>query len=231
MALIDVVDLQFSWPRAAQPTLHIAEFALHAAEKMFLHGPSGCGKSTLLSLLAGIHLPQRGAVRVLGQDLAALSGPRRDRFRADHVGYVFQQFNLLPYLSVLDNVLLPCRFSKRRQQRAGRPAHAAQELLARLDLHGQLKQPVSALSVGQQQRVALARALIGAPEILIADEPTSALDAERCASFLQLLFECAAEAHTAVLLVSHDQQLAAQFDRSVSLAKLNRAASRELSHV
>jgi len=226
MALIDVVDLHFTWPRAAQPTLHLAEFALHAAEKVFLHGPSGCGKSTLLSLLTGIHLPQHGRVCVLGQDLSALSGPERDRLRADHIGYVFQQFNLLPYLSVLDNVLLPCRFSKLRRQRAGQPRQAAQELLARLDLQRQLQQPVHMLSVGQQQRVALARALIGAPEVLIADEPTSSLDAERRASFLQLLFECAAEAHTAVLLVSHDQQLAGQFDRSVSLASLNHAARR-----
>lgn len=228
--LIHLEALQFTWPGAAHPTLDIPEFKLAKAERLFLHGPSGSGKSTLLSLLTGIHLPQSGRIQILGQNLAQLSGPKRDRFRADHLGYVFQQFNLLPYLSVLDNVLLPCQFSSLRRQRAGDARAQALHLLTRLDLHRHLHQPVSALSVGQQQRVALARALIGAPEILIADEPTSALDAERRGAFIDLLFECAEEHQTAVLLVSHDPQLAAQFDRSVSLTEINRAAQ-EAGHV
>ncbi len=221
--LIELADVQFTWPRAAQPTLDIPAFTLGKAERLFLHGASGSGKSTLLSILTGIHTPQRGRVTMLGQEIVKLTGAQRDRFRADHLGYVFQQFNLLSYLSVLDNVLLPCQFSKIRRQRAGNPKQQALHLLDRLDLTAQLHQPVNALSVGQQQRVALARALIGAPEILIADEPTSALDTERRAAFIQLLFECADEHQTAVLLVSHDPQLAAQFDRSVDLARINRA--------
>lgn len=228
--LIHLEDLQFTWPGAAHPTLDISEFKLAKAERLFLHGPSGSGKSTLLSLLTGIHLPQSGRIQILGQNLTQLSGPKRDRFRADHLGYVFQQFNLLPYLSVLDNVLLPCQFSSLRRQRAGNASAEALHLLTRLDLHRHLHRPVSALSVGQQQRVALARALIGAPEILIADEPTSALDAERRGAFIDLLFECAEEHQTAVLLVSHDPQLAAQFDRSVSLTTINRAVQ-EAGHV
>ncbi|STQ91356.1 ABC transporter ATP-binding protein [Iodobacter fluviatilis] len=219
--MIQIENLQFSWPGSARPTLSIPEFKLAKAEHLFLHGPSGSGKSTLLSLLTGIHLPQSGRIKILGQDLSRLSGPGRDRFRADHLGYVFQQFNLLPYLSVLDNVLLPCQFSKLRRQRTGEPKAQALHLLERLDLHTHLHQSVSALSVGQQQRVALARALIGAPEILIADEPTSALDAERRGAFIELLFECAKEHQTAILLVSHDPQLAMHFDRSVSLPAIN----------
>jgi putative ABC transport system ATP-binding protein len=224
--VIQIENLQFTWPGSSRPTLEIPEFKLAKAERLFLHGPSGSGKSTLLSLLTGIHLPQSGKIHILGQDLALLSDPRRDRFRADHLGYVFQQFNLLPYLSVLDNVLLPCQFSKLRQQRTGNGGAKAQalHLLERLDLHTHLHQAVGALSVGQQQRVALARALIGAPEILIADEPTSALDAERRGSFIELLFECAEEHQTAILLVSHDPQLAVHFDRSLSLPTINRAA-------
>ena len=222
--LIELVDLKFSWPRAKQPTLDIPAFSLAKGERLFLHGPSGSGKSTLLSLLTGIHTPQAGRVTILGQDLAQLSSLQRDRFRADHLGYVFQQFNLLTYLSVLDNVLLPCQFSKIRRQRAGNPRAQALHLLDRLDLTSQLHQAVDSLSVGQQQRVALARALIGAPEILIADEPTSALDFERRSAFIKLLFECADEHQTAVLLVSHDPQLAEQFERSVSLNEINRAA-------
>jgi putative ABC transport system ATP-binding protein len=224
--VIQIENLQFTWPGSSRPTLEIPEFKLAKSEHLFLHGPSGSGKSTLLSLLTGIHLPQSGQIKILGQDLAQLSGSRRDRFRADHLGYVFQQFNLLPYLSVLDNVLLPCQFSKLRQQRTGNGGAKAQalHLLERLDLHTHLHQAVSALSVGQQQRVALARALIGAPEILIADEPTSALDAERRGAFIELLFECAKEHQTAILLVSHDPQLAVHFDRSLSLPTINRAA-------
>ncbi len=222
--LIDINDLQFTWPGNPRPTLDIPSFSLTQGERLFLHGPSGSGKSTLLSLLTGIHLAQSGSIRILGQNLAQLSGTKRDRFRADHLGYVFQQFNLLSYLSVLDNVLLPCQFSQLRTQRAGNPKMQALHLLDRLDLHRHLHQPVNALSVGQQQRVALARALIGAPEILIADEPTSALDAERRGAFIELLFECAAEHGTAILLVSHDPQLATQFDRSVNLPTLNHAA-------
>ncbi|WP_228028205.1 ABC transporter ATP-binding protein [Chitinibacter fontanus] len=232
--LIELSNLQFSWRGATRPTLDIPAFSLAAGEHLFLHGPSGSGKSTLLSLLTGIHLPQQGEIRILGQNLATLSGPARDHFRADHLGYVFQQFNLLSYLSVLDNVLLSCQFSKIRHQRAcafsGTAKAQALHLLERLDLTSFLDRPVSALSVGQQQRVALARALIGAPEILIADEPTSALDAERRGAFIDLLFECATEHNTAVLMVSHDPQLAAAFDRSVSLASLNRNST-ESEHV
>ncbi|HSM23175.1 MAG TPA: ATP-binding cassette domain-containing protein, partial [Rubrivivax sp.] len=149
---------------------------------------------------------------------------RRDAFRADHVGYVFQQFNLLPYLSVLDNVRLPCRFSRRRAARA--PADAAEHLLARVGLAEALwRRPAAQLSVGQQQRVAAARALIGAPELVIADEPTSALDTDLREAFMDLLLEACAGAGSTLVFVSHDDRLAARFDRRLELPAINRVAA------
>ncbi|OYW96557.1 MAG: methionine ABC transporter ATP-binding protein, partial [Pseudomonadales bacterium 32-61-5] len=174
------------------------------------------------------HKAQRGSVRLLGQELGTLSAGARDRFRVDHSGYIFQQFNLLPFLSVRENVSLPCRFSRLRSKRAcqrhGSVSHAATQLLEHLGLAASLhERRADTLSIGQQQRVAAARALIGQPELVIADEPTSALDADSREAFLQLLFaECRA-AGSSLLFVSHDQSLAPLFDRSLSLAELNRA--------
>ncbi len=227
--MIALIDLVFRWPRQASPCLDIQNFALATGERVFLHGPSGSGKSTLLGVLGGVALPERGRVELLGQDIAALAGHRRDAFRADHIGFIFQQFNLLPWLSARDNVLLPCTFSKRRHQRAngaGNPAAEAVRLLERLDLAASLwDKPAAELSVGQQQRVAAARALIGKPEILIADEPTSALDAPRQQAFIDLLLTEATAVGATLLFVSHDQRLATHFDRVLSLADINRAAA------
>lgn len=216
--------LRFDWDAA--PCLDIPAFDLAAGEQVFLHGPSGSGKSTLLNLLAGVLVPRAGEVTVLGTALSTLPGAARDRFRADHLGLVFQQFNLIPYLSVLENVLLPCRFSARRRARAGDPKQAAARLLGHLDLDPALwHRRADALSVGQQQRVAAARALIGAPELIIADEPTSALDADRQDAFLDLLTrECAANG-AALIFVSHDKRLAARFSRTVALTDINRAGA------
>jgi len=206
--------------------LAIEELQVVAGEAVFLYGPSGCGKSTLLGLLAGVLLGSQGAVGVLGRDWAALPAGRRDAFRADHVGFIFQQFNLLPYLSVRDNVLLPCRFSAARAQRAGPPVAAAEGLLAQVGLPPRLwTRPAAELSVGQQQRVAAARALIGAPELVIADEPTSALDAALRDSFMDLLLGACRAAGSTLIFVSHDELLAARFDRRLSLPDINRAAA------
>ncbi len=230
--VIALRDLVFRWPGQDAPCLDIGDLRVEAGEQVFVHGPSGSGKSTLLNLLAGVLVPDTGELRALGIDLPRLSAAARDRFRVDHVGLIFQQFNLIPYLSVLDNVLLPCRFSPRRRQRAsadgGDARTAAAALLSHLDLAENLWQrPATALSVGQQQRVAAARALIGRPEIVIADEPTSALDAARQAAFLDLLrCECAA-ADAALLFVSHDQRLAGAFPRQLAMADINRATGAE----
>jgi putative ABC transport system ATP-binding protein len=195
-----------------------------AGERVFLHGPSGSGKSTLLAILGGVAVPERGRVHLLGQDIVTFSGHDRDVFRADHIGFIFQQFNLLPWLSARDNVLLPCAFSPYRRNRADDPAAETARLLQRLDLAPDLwNSPAAELSVGQQQRVAAARALIGKPEILIADEPTSALDAPRQQIFIDLLLAETSAVGACLLFVSHDERLAVRFDRVLSLAEVNHA--------
>ncbi|WP_298184476.1 ATP-binding cassette domain-containing protein [uncultured Pseudomonas sp.] len=226
-ALIHLSNLGFAWP--GQPELlDIAAFSLQRGESLFLKGPSGSGKTTLLGLLGGVQLPNRGSIQLLDQELSKLSAGARDRFRVDHTGYIFQQFNLLPFLSVRENVELPCHFStlrtRRAVQRHGSVAKATSTLLAHLGLQPELLQRRAGdLSIGQQQRVAAARALIGQPELVIADEPTSALDADAREAFLELLFAECREAGSSLLFVSHDQSLARLFDRSLSLAELNRA--------
>jgi putative ABC transport system ATP-binding protein len=219
-------QLAFRWRGngAFRPTaddafcLTVDDIALGAGSSLFLHGPSGSGKSTLLNLIGGVLLPERGTIDLLGQDMCRLAPGQRDAFRADHMGFIFQQFNLVPYLSALDNVLLPCRFSARRAARAGDARAAAHRLCAALDLDpALLARNAAALSVGQQQRVAAARALIGQPEILIADEPTSALDADRQTRFVELLLAEARQTRSAVVFVSHDLRLAQYFDTRLPL--------------
>ena len=224
--MLSLDEVRYAWPGAGGDCLDIPALRIAHGRTVFLHGPSGCGKSTLLGLLAGVLIARSGRVELLGQDWAQLPAGRRDARRVDHVGIVFQQFNLLPYLSVLDNVLLPCRFSKLRAARcAGTPTGAAHALLQRVGLPGVLwTRRADALSVGQQQRVAAARALIGAPELVIADEPTSALDAARRDDFMALLMDACAAAGSTLVFVSHDERLAAHFDEKLSLPALNRAA-------
>ena len=214
--------------RAGEPVLDIAELTVAAGEKLFVEGPSGSGKSTLLGLLGGILTPSAGTVEVRGETVSAMSAAARDLFRAEHVGFVFQMFNLLPYLSVVENVALPCRFSTARAETArqggGSIAAEARRLLQRLGLGGDLlERQATSLSIGQQQRVAAARALIGRPALLVADEPTAALDAANRQRFAHLLMEECDAAGSAVVFVSHDPALAASFDRAVSLPEINRA--------
>lgn len=220
-------QLTFRWQKKLPVCLDIPSLRISVGERIFLHGPSGSGKSTLLGLLGGVLLPESGNIHLLGTDIIALHGRARDRFRADHIGFLFQQFNLVPYLSVLDNVLLPCNFSAYRRDRAQVGADnvndVAKKILAQLDLAESLwKRKASELSVGQQQRVAMARALIGQPEILIADEPTSALDAERQIAFLDLLLDACEKTSATLLFVSHDRRLASEFTREISLLDINR---------
>jgi putative ABC transport system ATP-binding protein len=230
-AAVQIRDLVFRWQRGGPVVLALEELTIRAGERVFIEGPSGSGKSTLLSLLAGIAVPQQGEIQVLGEPLEQRSGVQRDHFRAHHIGYLFQMFNLIPYLSMVENVLLPCRFSRRRRERAlQRSASLAQEatrLLAHLDLAEAelLARPVTSLSVGQQQRVAAARALMGSPELLIADEPTSSLDADRREAFLRLLFDECRESRSTLVFVSHDASLEGLFERTIRLGEINRAES------
>ncbi len=229
-AALEVRDLRYRWTPGGPRILDIETLSIARGERIFIQGPSGSGKSTLLSLLGGVATPEpgAGAIRLLGQPLHTLRHARRDALRADHVGFIFQLFNLIPYLDALANVTLPCRFSRVRRQRAqamGGVDAEARRLLDHLGLSDpalQRRLP-GALSVGQQQRAAAARALLGAPEIVIADEPTSALDADLKEVFLRLLLaECDARG-TTLVFVSHDGTFAHLFDRTVDLTALNRA--------
>ena len=225
--IIEIRDLVFTWRGQRSPCLDIPHLDVAAGERIFIHGPSGSGKSTLLGLLGGVLVPQRGTIKVLGAELERMPAAARDRFRSDHVGFVFQLFNLVPYLPVIENVVLPCRFSTRRKQQAlaaGQSVRAeAMRLLSHLDIDSTLlERPVTELSVGQQQRVAAARALLGRPEIVVADEPTSALDADRQAAFLKLLLQECSDAGATLLFVSHDRRLAGEFSREIALPSINR---------
>ena len=226
---IAIDGLRFRWRPDRPWVLDIPAFALAAGERLFLAGPSGSGKSTLLALIAGIHRANEGRIAVLGADLTSLSGSARDRLRADRLGVIFQMFNLLPYLSVLENAALPCRFSAARRARAIAAAGSVQAEARRLLAHLGLDDPslerraAAELSVGQQQRVAAARALIGRPDLIVADEPTSALDADRRLDFVELLRRECASAGAALLFVSHDRSLAGHFDRVAELPALNAA--------
>ncbi len=221
-------EVRFAWPGRQAFAFVIDNFNLLAGERVLLIGPSGSGKSTFLSLLCGILTPQAGRIEVLGTDFSTLSGAARDGFRAEHLGIIFQMFNLLPYGSAIDNILLPLAFARTRRQRATRDGNAqatALRLMQRLGLDERLgRQAAATLSVGQQQRVAAARALIGAPEIIVADEPTSSLDRDRQSAFLDVLFEQIADAGATLIMVSHDESLGPRFDRVIRLGEIAREA-------
>ncbi|SNS93343.1 ABC transporter ATP-binding protein [Tropicimonas sediminicola] len=219
---IDLRDLRFAWGGRRPFSLAVERFELRRGEAVFLQGESGGGKTTLLSLICGINRPAAGHVRVDGTDLGALRGGARDRFRAERIGVIFQMFNLLPYASPLDNILLPLHFAPERRARCGAPREAALHLTDTLGLPRELIEHGTAadLSVGQQQRVAVARALIGQPPLIVADEPTSALDAGAQAAFVDLLFDQVRAAGASLLMVSHDDRLSGHFDRAVRLEEI-----------
>ncbi|HYW30692.1 MAG TPA: ABC transporter ATP-binding protein [Gemmatimonas sp.] len=222
---VELSGVRFAY-RTGPDVLAIDSLTIPRGETVFLHGPSGSGKTTLLGLLAGVLQASQGSVKVLGTDFSVLGSGARDAFRARHLGYVFQMFNLIPYLSVRENILLPVRLEPQRLARLGAmsPDAAAADMAAQLDIGTLLDRAVAELSVGQQQRVAAARALIGSPEVVIADEPTSALDSDRRERFLELLFACCRRANATLVFVSHDQSLRPLFSRAVSLPEINAAA-------
>ncbi len=229
MSLISIKDLQFSWPGAEKPTLDISDLQIRQGESVFLQGSSGSGKSTLLSLLAGTLTATSGSVRILDTDLATLSARKRDRFRAEHVGIVFQQFNLIPFLTVAGNLKLASRFASTPRRDIESRAVSILESL-RLD-PALMQRRSDRLSVGQQQRVAIARAIINEPEIVLADEPTSALDADARDHFMRLLVSIREKTGCTMLFASHDSDLAEFFETRLVLSDINQAQESEVSHV
>lgn len=225
--ILSVHGLRHRWTPEGPDVLNIENFAVQAGESVLMYGPSGCGKSTFLSAMAGVLTPHAGRIEVAGRAWQDMRGSQRDAWRADQIGYIFQQFNLLPYLSVIENVILPCRLSRLRRDRAQQAGGAegvrgaAQQCLRQLGLdEGMWQRPATALSVGQQQRVAAARALIGAPALIIADEPTSALDDAWRDAFINQTLQACRDAGSALVVVSHDKDLLPLFDRSHAMAGL-----------
>ena len=211
----------FRWPGRSSFSLSLADLTVSYGEKLLLLGASGTGKSTLLSVISGTLLPDQGSVEIAKTEITNLSASARDRFRAEQLGVIFQQFNLLPFGSVADNILLPLRFAPIRRNRVKDAKSEVARLCTALGLPVDIgREKASSLSVGQQQRVAVARALIGHPPLIIADEPTSALDINSQDAFLDLLFTQAQTQGTSVVMVSHDERLGPRFDRILHMEEI-----------
>lgn len=219
--IIELRDVRFAYAEDKhQPILNIPHWQVAEAESIFVYGPSGSGKSTLLNILSGVLVPNAGSVSVLGERLDQMSARKRDHFRANQVGYVFQRFNLIPYLSSTDNIKL-AQYMAGKQDNTDSTEHA-ESLLTELNIESQeWGKPVSKLSTGQQQRVAIARALVNKPKILIADEPTSSLDQANRDAFIALLMERAKRDNFTLLFVTHDLSLKNHFQRVESITDIN----------
>ena len=217
MNALELRQIEFAWPNQTKPLFVIPELSLQQGQTLFIGGPSGSGKSSLLSLIAGIQLPRKGSCQVLGTSLKQLSASERDRFRGEHLGLIFQQFNLLPFLTVEENIELPSKLFASRLQKStqlfGSVKRHIDTLCTELHLQPSLRRrQARLLSVGEQQRVAAARALLGCPALIVADEPTSALDEDNKLDFLNLLLSTASAQNTSVVTVSHDMRIASKFD-------------------
>ena len=223
--IIEIRNLSFSYNEKSNAVFSDFNLSVEKGETLFIFGPSGSGKSTFLELISGVLNCQAGQISILGKSVEKMSASARDQFRADHIGYVFQSFNLIPYLTVFENIEMSLLFSAKRKEKLKRTVSEEIKFLAgRLGIENLLGRKATALSVGQQQRVAVARALLGAPEILLADEPTSALDFDHRGKFIKLLFEVAKEMGTTVLFVSHDRSLDNLFGRKLPLISKSRGS-------
>lgn len=239
MLLLKDVKKSFKQPDGSElPILDIEEFHVGAGEQVVVVGPSGCGKTTLLHIIAGIGRPTSGKVKIDGWDITLMDEAECDQFRAQHIGYVFQTFNLLPGFTALENVLLGMTFARGGSLlRAAvdfllRPAFAfskhnpewdrARHLLERVGLGHRINHKPPMLSVGEQQRVALARALANRPRLLLADEPTANVDTGNQQAIVDLLQETCREEKVALVLVTHAPEVARQFPRIVPLEEINR---------
>ncbi len=220
-SIIKIDSVRFYWSKKSNFKIFVPNLEIKKGEKVLLLGESGSGKTTLLSLMCGFLNPLSGNISINGNTINQLSSKTRDEYRADNIGIIFQQFNLLPYANVVDNVLLPLYFSKVRSNNVSNKKEKVIELFKQLRLPDDIAQfRASSLSMGQQQRVAVARALIGNPSLIIADEPTSSLDADAQKIFLNLIFEQISENNSTLLMVSHDKSLSNQFDRLIDINEI-----------
>lgn len=216
---ISLEKLSFRYSKSGDDVIAVGHWAIPRGDKVFLQGASGSGKTTLLNLICGTLTPTLGTIRVLGEQFSEVSARKRDKIRARHIGVVFQQFNLIPYLTVMQNILVAAHFGGTEKKTARARAIATlQELHMPEDI---LDRRAADLSVGQQQRVAIARALVNEPEILIVDEPTSALDADTRDAFMQVLLALCDQREITLLFVSHDASLQGYFEQIVNIQSLN----------
>jgi putative ABC transport system ATP-binding protein len=216
---INLKQCQFSYDKNGKKVINIDQLEINVGEKVFLYGPSGHGKSTLLNLTAGVLKASAGVVEVFGKDLTKISQSKRDHLRGEKIGYIFQIFNLIPYLTVKENITLPCVINKNRTKEDYNLQ--AEELIDSLGMREHINKKVTDLSIGQQQRVACARALIGNPQMIIADEPTSALDEKNTREFMELLMREWEKRKFTLIFVSHDERLKSYFSRAISLPEIN----------
>ena len=214
-------NVEFSYSNSSQKSvLGIGCWSVAHGDKQFIYGPSGCGKSTLLNIISGILCPCMGSISVLGESIDKMSSRQRDRFRANNIGYIYQQFNLINYLNAIENIALASQFSLRKK-----PTNLEKKIATSLEALGvngdEWSRPVSTLSIGQQQRIAIARAFINSPKLLIADEPTSSLDEPSRDNLLSLLTALCEENQTTLLFVSHDTRLRHHFDVVQNFTDIN----------
>ncbi len=222
--VIEIDQLGFHYPKQTDNVIEVERFEVQKSQHCFIHGPSGCGKSTLLGLMTGILSASSGSIKVLGRDFAKMSLIERDRYRGLHIGYIFQMFNLIPFLSVRDNLLLPSKFfGAKHKMSQQETAEKIDQLASRLSIKDSLDKKPWQMSIGQQQRVAAARALLSAPELIIADEPTSSLDHANRDEFIELLFDEAKKSGSTIVFVSHDMTLSSHFDHKISFMDVNKA--------
>lgn len=223
-SFFEIKDLQFSFDGSNQPLLNIKDLKIQQGEKIFLHGPSGCGKSTFLEIVSGVLDFKHGDVIIDENSLVKMTPTQKDQFRSKNIGYIFQNFNLLPYLNIFENITLPLHLNGKIKDHKNLNEEV-EAICHRLGISTFLQQNINRLSVGQQQRVAVARALISQPKLILADEPTSALDFDHRDKFLQLLFEICSEKKITLIFVSHDHSLKSLFDRAIAFNEVNRVGS------
>jgi len=203
-------------------TIHFPEIEIERGQRLLISGFSGCGKTTLLSLIAGTLKLQDGDITFDKHEYSKMSSILLDKFRADHIGYIFQTLNLIPFLSVSENIALGIKFSSTRKSKVNDLSQELARLLSSLGLEKEiLNTPIDRLSVGQQQRAAVARALLGMPDLILADEPTSALDNDTTKNFLREVMNTFNPSHQAIIMVSHDLSIASYFDTVIDFNKHN----------